>query len=159
MTEWGKYSSKSWAPVPLRFLLVSREPGDSKWHLYILGQVPTAALLTMIIGKNAGASLALCSPVLTSLLTARRRNQKKIMGLYGERALGGPYGSGTPRIVLAQRWGVTNNQRLLAFSQKESSFSKGNFLARSLRLKYWLFFFFFTTALVKTKFETSCERK
>lgn len=49
---------------------------------------------------------------------------------------GGPYASGTPKVLLAQKEGVTNDQGLLAFSQKESSCSKGDFLARSLRLKY-----------------------
>lgn len=42
--------------------------------------------------------------------------------------------------VLAQKWGIASSHRLLAFSQKEGSFSKDNLVARHPSLKYQYFY-------------------
>lgn len=49
-------------------------------------------------------------------------------------ALGGAHRSSTLSIILAHKWGVRDNHRLLAFSRKKCSFSKDNFLERPLNL-------------------------
>jgi len=45
-------------------------------------------------------------------------------------ALGGADGSGTPCVILAQKWGVGYNHRLLAVSRKECSLSQDKLLSQ-----------------------------
>lgn len=51
------------------------------------------------------------------------------MWQYGVMALGGAYRAGKSSVILAQKWGVGNNHRLLAFSQKEYFFIEDKLLS------------------------------
>lgn len=61
----------------------------------------------------------------SALLTATvlRRNCGVNRVAIWREASGGARRSGTPRVILAQMWGVGSHRRLLAFSWKECSFS------------------------------------